>query len=144
MGRRRRSLGRFGAGLAGTAMLLVGFAPVGQAAEVQDTSEPVVDAAGLAAESGQRVELVEGRTETDQVFVNPDGTRTWERSNQPRFVRVDGGWRDVDMTLELRGGRVAPRASALSVSFSSGGAAPLVVVTRDGVRAEVDFPRLSS
>lgn len=121
-------------------MLVVGFSPISPASAVQDAWSATVEAGRLAAESGERVELVEQRTETDRVFVNPDGTRTWERSMQPRFVRVDGEWRDVDTTLEVRDGRVAPRATALDVSFSAGGAGPLVAVAREGVQAEVAAP----
>ncbi|MEV4924333.1 hypothetical protein [Streptomyces roseoverticillatus] len=40
-----------------------------------------------AQETGQRVEVVEQQTETEEVFANPDGTFTAEQTAQPQRVK---------------------------------------------------------
>src|SRR5512142_951545 len=55
-------------------------------------------AASLAAASCRgRVEVLSGRSETGQVFANPDGSSTLESSLVPaRVHRSDGSWANVD------------------------------------------------
>ncbi|MEU3457468.1 LamG-like jellyroll fold domain-containing protein [Micromonospora sp. NPDC006766] len=82
-----------------------------------------VSAAVAAKLCGARVEVAGRRSETTQVFVNPDGTVTEERSLAPVRVRDGDRWVPVDLTLERRAdGSVAPKAHPRALAFS--GAAP--------------------
>ncbi|WP_143193835.1 LamG-like jellyroll fold domain-containing protein [Micromonospora sp. CB01531] len=68
---------------------------------------------------GARVEVAGRRSETTQVFANPDGTVTEERSLAPVRVRDGDRWVPVDLTLVRRAdGSVAPRAHARALTFS--------------------------
>ncbi|MFI2301977.1 LamG domain-containing protein [Actinacidiphila glaucinigra] len=96
-------------------------APVTQAVtEAQDQ----VSAAAIAAETGERVEVLGLRDEYAQTFANPDGTFTLEQATVPQRVKDAGGaWVEPDATLVKRAdGRIAPKAAAVDVSFSGGGA----------------------
>lgn len=50
-----------------------------------------------AEATGDRVEVVSARTETEQVFANPDGSFTMELSLGPERVRKGNGWSDPTM-----------------------------------------------
>ncbi|MGL5930861.1 MAG: hypothetical protein ACRCY8_18165, partial [Dermatophilaceae bacterium] len=139
-----------GGAVAVAALVLTGGWAVGGAASagsVQAAANPVgvvfSQAAALveAARSGQRVEVGSMRSETDQVFANPDGTLTREQSLEPVRVRRGASWLDVDSTL-VRGpdGSWGPRVSATPMSFSGGGSAPLVSMTEHGVRLGLSWP----
>ncbi|WP_405060621.1 hypothetical protein OG474_03025 [Kribbella sp. NBC_01505] len=90
---------------------------------------------------GQRVEVMEKRSETSQTFANPDGTFTLEQHSVPVRVQRPSGWVDVDTTLE-RGadGQVRPRATALEMAFSGGGTAPLIAVKAEGHELKLSWP----
>ncbi|MFJ7154622.1 FG-GAP-like repeat-containing protein [Streptomyces sp. NPDC101118] len=79
------------------------------------------------------MEILSRRTESDAVFANPDGTLTLEQSIVPVRVRRNGRLVPVDPALERRGdGRVAPRASTSSMSFSGGGDTVFATLRRGG------------
>ncbi|MBP2472188.1 hypothetical protein JOF53_001060 [Crossiella equi] len=95
-----------------------------------------------AATPRQRVEIEAERTETAQVFAEPDGSRTLELHARPVRVRSGGGWREPDVTLRPEsGGRVAPVAAALPISFSGGGLEPLARLGRAEQRLELSWPK---
>jgi hypothetical protein len=96
--------------------------------------------AGMPVAAAERVELLERRTETSRVFANPSGTVTLEQHNQPIHVRRGEGWVPVDDTLEVRGGRLVPRASPLAVSFSAGGDVPLATWTSGAASLSLSWP----
>ncbi|MFU8870394.1 LamG-like jellyroll fold domain-containing protein [Micromonospora sp. SL4-19] len=78
-----------------------------------------VSAAVAAKMCGARVEVAGRRSETTQVFANPDGTLTEERSLAPVRVREGDRWVPVDLTLERRAdGSVAPKAHPRALTFS--------------------------
>jgi hypothetical protein len=81
----------------------------------------VAAARRAAAERRERVEVVSARTESTQLFANPDGTMSWEAAAGPVRVRRGGEWVDVDTTLESVAGRVRPRAVPVELAFSAGG-----------------------
>ncbi|MFB7275173.1 LamG domain-containing protein [Streptomyces sp. NPDC056244] len=88
-----------------------------------------------AKESGSRVEVTGQRSERTTVFANPDGyTFTLEESAIPVRVAKNGGWQAPDPTLEVRAdGSVAPKAAAVDMEFSGGGADdPLVRISDRG------------
>ncbi|NUR49503.1 MAG: LamG domain-containing protein [Hamadaea sp.] len=94
-----------------------------------------------AATSGQRVEIVGERSESGQVFANPDGTFTAEMSIMPVRVRQGGDWVPVDTTLAARpDGTVAPKATSLTIAFSGGGSAPLVRLGTGGKEFALSWP----
>ncbi len=94
-----------------------------------------------AEESGERVEVIDKRTETAQTFANPDGTFTLEQSNMPVRMERDGQWIDLDPTLaESSDGRVRPKASSLDMSFSGGGTDALITMKSDGHEMKLGWP----
>src|SRR5947209_319039 len=85
------------------------------------TSVPDTGSARSAAQAcGGRVEDLSRRSETTQVFLNPDGTATSVQSARPRFVRAgDGSWAAADATLVRNpDGTVSPRAATFAMRFS--------------------------
>ncbi|MGW6796402.1 LamG-like jellyroll fold domain-containing protein [Streptomyces chartreusis] len=89
-----------------------------------------------ASQLGERVEVVGERSEDTTIYANPDGsTFTLEQSVAPvRVATADGGWQAPDATLMRRtDGTVAPKAAAVSMEFSGGGADdPLVSIEEHG------------
>lgn len=75
-----------------------------------------------ARASGQRVEDSSQRTESTQVFADPDGTWTSEEASGPVRAQDDSGaWHDLDLTLVERDGALEPTYAAAQVRFSDGG-----------------------
>ncbi|MFG2950465.1 LamG-like jellyroll fold domain-containing protein [Streptomyces adustus] len=105
---------------------------------------PSEKALAQAEATGERVEVVEERTERDTVFANPDGsTLTLEKSVVPvRVANKDGGWVQPDATLVKRAdGSVGPKAAAVEISFSGGGSgADLVTIGEAGRAVSLGWP----
>ncbi|MFF0308208.1 LamG-like jellyroll fold domain-containing protein [Streptosporangium sp. NPDC004379] len=98
-------------------------------------------AAALARRTGKPVEVTAMRTETRQVFAGPDGAFTLEQYARPVRVRQDGRWVDVDPTLRARpDGTIAPVATAVGLTFSGGGDAPLARMARGDRTLELGWP----
>jgi hypothetical protein len=95
-----------------------------------------------AAATGERVELLDRRTEDELVFANPDGSLTSEISAQPQRVQeADGGWRPADATLERRpDGTVGPKAAVVDVAFAAGGSSDLVTLGEGGKSFTLRWP----
>ncbi|MEV4683263.1 FG-GAP-like repeat-containing protein [Streptomyces kurssanovii] len=94
-----------------------------------------------AERTGKPVELVSRRTETDEVFINPDGTVRVDRSILP--VRVRQGSKLVDIDPDLAAGadgRLAPKASAMAASFSGGGDNVFATMIREGRAVTLTWP----
>ncbi|WP_214415931.1 phospholipase A2 [Sphaerisporangium fuscum] len=90
---------------------------------------------------GKRIKVSDLTTETDEFYVNPDGTTTREHRYRPVRVRRDGGWTPVDTTLVAGpDGSIAPKAAAMDVRFSGGGDGPLVTAMDDGTRLRLGSP----
>ncbi|MGW4638625.1 LamG-like jellyroll fold domain-containing protein [Sphaerisporangium sp. NPDC004334] len=99
------------------------------------------DAMTRARSDGRRVEALAARTETRQVFANPDGTFTSETSALPERVRRGGGWAEVDTTLAFAAdGTVRTTATPLDLAFSGGGTAPLASIGQDGRSVAMTWP----
>ncbi|MGW7304647.1 FG-GAP-like repeat-containing protein [Streptomyces sp. NPDC054835] len=87
------------------------------------------------------MEIVSRRTETDEVYANPDGTYRVDRSIVPIRVRHGADLVKIDPTLvEHSGGRIAPKASAMDVSFSAGGDDSFATMVRDGRSLSLTWP----
>ncbi|MEW1892212.1 LamG domain-containing protein [Streptomyces sp. NPDC085659] len=111
-------------------------------AAVQQTG--TASAQERAVESGERVEVVDERTERETVYANPDGaTFTMEKSITPvRVAKPDGGWAAPDATLvERADGSIGPKAAAVDLSFSPGGkGAGLVTIGKEGRSVTLGWP----
>ena len=113
----------------------------GTGATAQAATDAGLTATAQAVASGQRVELVNQRTENMQVFANPSGNFTAEVSVAPVRVRRAGGWVPVDSTLvEQSNGSVKPRATSLDMTFSGGGSAPLAALRKGGEGLDISAP----
>ncbi|MEU7898087.1 LamG-like jellyroll fold domain-containing protein [Nonomuraea sp. NPDC049152] len=108
----------------------------------QRSAEPTEEAAlALARRTSRRVEVDAMRTETRQVFANPDGTLVLEQHARPVRVRQADRWVAADPTLRLRpDGTIAPVATAVELSFSGGGSVPMARMTRGGKALELNWP----
>ncbi|MGW3130670.1 LamG domain-containing protein [Streptomyces sp. NPDC001123] len=82
------------------------------------------------------------RSETSEVFANPDGTFTQETNAAPVRAQLDDGvWAPIDTTLHADSdGSVRAAATTVQVSFSGGGNKQLVTVTKDGKSLDVAWP----
>ena len=131
-----------GAALAMSGLLVVPVSPV-SAGPVSCPSSvaDVASAVRTAKSCAGRVEVLSARSQTRQVFANPDGSSTVEESVVPaRVRRRDGSWADVDPTLVASGGGWVPRASTLDVSFSNGGAGPFATYRSTGQTLTLSWP----
>jgi hypothetical protein len=98
--------------------------------ECADTAATAQAAAAIAAECDRSVEIVGERTETDQVFAEPDGSTTLRRYATPQRVHQGDGWVDVDPTLRVEeDGSVRPEALPFPLELSGGGTGPFVRIT---------------
>ncbi|MEG3629747.1 VCBS repeat-containing protein [Streptomyces poriticola] len=116
-------------------------APSTSAAGAEHSTE---EAAALekAEDSGAPVEVVSQRTETSQLFANPDGGFTQDTYVVPQWVRQNNKLVDIDPTLRKGSdGSLVTRATEVGVKFSGGGSGPLVTVTRDGRSMSWSWPK---
>ncbi|MCZ0980913.1 hypothetical protein O1L60_23245 [Streptomyces diastatochromogenes] len=112
-------------------------------AATQAEQEARVTAQALkeAKRTGKPVEIVSRRTETDEVYVNPDGTARVDRALLPVRVRQGGKLVAIDPDLAERSdGRIAPKASAMSVTFSGGGDDVFATMLREGRTVTLTWP----
>lgn len=99
------------------------------------------EALALARKSGRQVEAVAARTETGELFANPDGTFTSRESVLPVRVRRGTAWVPVDTTLKVgRDGQIRPVATPLTTVLSGGGSTPLVQVAWQGKDWAMGWP----
>ncbi|MEU7063115.1 FG-GAP-like repeat-containing protein [Streptomyces sp. NPDC046161] len=133
------SAGLAGAGSAAVAAPQRDTASGGDPAAVRQEAEK---AASEAKRTGKPVEIVGQRTETDDVWANPDGTKTANRSLAPIRVRKSGKLIPVDATLQrTQDGRLTPKATRMGLTFSGGGDAPLVVMSENGRDVSLSWPK---
>lgn len=75
----------------------------------------------LARAKGVRVEITSDDSETTRTYANPDGTLTTDSYSGVHWVQQNGAWVPVDPTLQVVGGVVRPKATAVDLSLSGGG-----------------------
>lgn len=94
-----------------------------------------------AARTGKLVEITSLRGESSEVYATPEGHLEAREHLRPLRTRVDGAWRAIDTTL-TRGadGTVLPRATTIGLTFSGGGSAPLVRMTKNGRELALSWP----
>ncbi|MFF0214040.1 FG-GAP-like repeat-containing protein [Streptomyces vinaceus] len=98
-------------------------------------------AKGEAKKSGKPVEIESKRTETDDIWANPDGTLTANHALVPVRVYREGKLVDADTTLaKQKDGRIAPSATAVGLSFSGGGTGALATMRKDGRDVSLTWP----
>lgn len=92
------------------------------AAEAQVTSRPDSLSASLTARStGHRVEDLSQRTESTQVFANPDSTWTLESYTAPKFSqKSDGSWSDARTDLVFGTDSVVGSVAGAQLALSDG------------------------
>jgi hypothetical protein len=128
------------------AVLVALAAPSAAAGPAAPACDPVRpderSASALASQCGKRVEVLAGRSETTQVFANPDGTSTFTSTAVPvRVHRADGSWVPVDTTLRVRpDGSIAPVATVTDMVFSGGGSGPFATYRDKGSTLTVGLP----
>ncbi|GAA2785207.1 LamG domain-containing protein [Crossiella cryophila] len=114
---------------------------VGMVAVLAGSAVLALPAVAAPAGPAQRVEIESERTETAQVFREPDGSRTLEQHPRPVRVRAGAGWRAPDTTLRTESdGRVSPVAAALPITFSGGGRGPFARIGQAGSALELSWP----
>ncbi|GAA3375834.1 VCBS repeat-containing protein [Streptomyces sannanensis] len=99
-----------------------------------------VSALAKAKSSGKPVEIVERRTETSEVYVNPSGTTTVTTHLVPVRVRQGDTWVPVDTDLAFVNGRVVPKAAVAGLELSDGGDGPLVKLNDRRHVLELSWP----
>ncbi|MFJ6348763.1 FG-GAP-like repeat-containing protein [Streptomyces sp. NPDC092046] len=95
-----------------------------------------------AKQTGQEFELESARTETTDTWAQPDGK--WIVKQHGTSVRMlrDNEWVPTDPTLQFAAdGRVASKATAVSVTFSGGGDGPLLTGVKDGRSLSLTWPK---
>lgn len=118
-------------------------APPAAVAAVEDGASAEESALAAAKRTGERVEVVEKRSERSTVFANPDGMSfTLEESNVPVRAAKDGGWEAPDATLQRRSdGTIGAKAATAEMTLSGGGAIePLASVTDRGRTLALRWP----
>ncbi|MEH1016977.1 LamG-like jellyroll fold domain-containing protein [Micromonospora sp. CPCC 206060] len=130
---------------AGTVAML-GAVSAPAAAAATPTCEPVkqseADALTTAAACDQPVVVGASRSEYVQVVAQPDGRLTFQSAVVPQRTRKpDNSWADINLALQTGGdGRLRPVASVADVSFSGGGAGPMVTLQRSGRSLQLTWP----
>lgn len=111
----------------GAASAIAESTPASPKAACAPTAPTDAAAAQLAAQCEVRVEVLEDRSETTQVFVEPSGKHTLEAYAVPQRVRKsDGSWPKISTKLQPSADGIVPEATTADVRFSAGGTAPLV------------------
>jgi hypothetical protein len=94
-----------------------------------------------ARTTGERVEVLAARTETQQIFAEPSGQLTLVQHAVPVRVHRDGAWRPIDTTLRHRAnGTVSPAAITVDLTLSDGGSTPLVTLAAKQHRLSLSWP----
>lgn len=89
-------------------------------------------AAEAASRTGEPQVVDDLTTERSQVSAQPDGTFKLTASVQPTRVKDGGQWRRVDTTLTRNAdGSISPTSTTVDLTFSGGGAAPLLTIAND-------------
>jgi hypothetical protein len=111
------------------------------AATTDGIAETEPEALAEAVASGESVEVLNLRSETREVVVNPDGTSTATEYTLPVRTVVDGAWVDIDPTLSAAtDGVIRPEVATVDLAFSSGGDEPLVTLVENDHTMTLDWP----
>lgn len=140
MGRSRLAVGVLAAGLA------VPLSAAGSSGAAEPAPPPRVLSAEARADqtarqTGKRVELTGLRSETGQVYANPDGSRTMEQHARPVRLRRGAGWVAPDPALRRHAdGTVRPNATTIPISLSGGGGSDLLTLGTSRRQVRMGWP----
>lgn len=110
-------------------------------AEVEQSRPTEATALAAARSSGRQVEVTALRSETREVYAQPDGSFTAVEHLRPVRTRQGGTWTPVDTTLRRQpDGSVAPVAATVDLAFSGGGTAPMVRLGKAGRQLSLTWP----
>jgi hypothetical protein len=99
------------------------------------------DAVQRARQTGKPVEITAETSETRQILANPNGSLTLRSNVRPVRVKKDNAWWPIDTTLQRNtDGSLSAKATALDVTFSTGGHAPLVTVRHNDKSLAMSWP----
>ncbi|MGH8959798.1 MAG: hypothetical protein ACRDWT_01090 [Jatrophihabitantaceae bacterium] len=102
--------------------------PAGAVADAPSAADAAT-AAKIAAAYGHPVEITSLDAESSTTYANPDGTWKQDLSSDPVRVQQAGSWVPVDLTLvRSANGAIAPKASAASITFGSGGSSTIATL----------------
>lgn len=94
-----------------------------------------------AAVCGKRLKVTSLTSETDEFYINPNGTVTQEHRFRPVRVKQGDQWIAADATLTANpDGSVTPKAASVSYRFSGGGDGPLVTASEKGTELTLGSP----
>ncbi|GAB3926294.1 hypothetical protein GCM10029976_020770 [Kribbella albertanoniae] len=112
-----------------------------EAAPAAEDVSPAAKAAKAARETGRRVEIENLRSETGEVYANPDGTKTMDQHALPVRVRQADKWVTPDPTL-VKGadGSIRPKAAMTPIVLSGGGSKHLLTIGKRGQRISLGWP----
>ncbi|MFG2279786.1 LamG-like jellyroll fold domain-containing protein [Streptomyces asoensis] len=124
----------------GAALATDGAADSGESGQGEGAGEDT-EALARAARTGKPVEILSLRGESSEVYATPQGHLEAREHLRPVRTRVDGVWRDIDTTLtRTADGAVTPKATTVGLTFSGGGSAPLVRMTKNGRELALSWP----
>lgn len=128
--------------IAALSVQLVSATAAHAASDAPTDQSPEAVASQKAAQSGSSVTVDAETTPTQLVTAQPDGTFTVEFDPGAVRVRHASGWVPVDTDLTTTSaGRPVPKAAAVDVTFSGGGAHdPLARIVKDGKTYSVGTP----
>lgn len=99
------------------------------------------DALARAKRTGEPVEVLAMRSESADVFAQPDGSLEAREYLRPVRTRVGDEWKSVDTELvRTTDGGVAPKAVTNRTVFSGGGDGPMVRLSKAGRELSFDWP----
>jgi hypothetical protein len=117
-----------------------GPAPAASGDRLRAAASEVSAVAGARA-TGHQVEVEAFRSETGEVFANPDGTFTAVEHVRQVRTRMEGRWVGINATLQGQpDGRVAPVSSSVQISLSGGGSGPLARLSLGGRVLSLAWP----
>ncbi|MEV0961897.1 VCBS repeat-containing protein [Streptomyces sp. NPDC049910] len=126
----------------------LGLTPLGLASSAAAEDKTIAAPAGSEAhaleqakETGKQVEVLAERSETSETYALPNGNLRRVQHTVPQRVKREGVWTPIDTTLTEAVGRITPKAAAGNVTFSAGGDDPLVVLTDQGRKISLSWPK---
>ncbi|MER6482422.1 FG-GAP-like repeat-containing protein [Streptomyces virginiae] len=131
-------------------MAATGLAVINPSTAAVAATDPVAEGSTTAAdfalakakETGQPYELTSARTEASDTWALPTGKWSVKRHGTTVRVLSEGRWVPTDPTLQFAAdGKVKPKASAVAIFFSGGGAGPLLTGVKNGRTLSLTWPK---
>ncbi|MEU6994654.1 LamG-like jellyroll fold domain-containing protein [Streptomyces sp. NPDC046465] len=94
-----------------------------------------------AKRTGEPVEVLSQRGESSDVYATPDGNLEAREYLRPVRARQGGRWEPIDTDLvKSADGALTPKVTTIGLTFSGGGDAPLVRMTKAGRELALSWP----